>query len=174
RRAAQILARRPDLQIVTIRGNVQTRLAKLERGEADATLLAAAGLDRLGMGEVGTLIRDMLPAPAQGAVGIEVRSDDEETARVVAAIDHLSTHRCIAAERKLLEGLGGNCRSPVAALATCTDGIIRLRAEILTNDGSEAVREEVTFHVEDAESPLALAHILLNRASPALRALFNG
>src|SRR5829696_5522472 len=83
RRRAQLLARRPDLQIVTMRGNVQTRLAKLERGEADATLLAAAGLDRLGLGEVGVIVDDMLPAPAQGAVGLEVRTDRAEMAALI-------------------------------------------------------------------------------------------
>jgi hydroxymethylbilane synthase len=174
RRAAQLLHRRPDLHIVSLRGNVQTRLAKLQAGEVDATLLAAAGLDRLGMEDVGALVRNMLPAPAQGAVGIEARAEDGEARAILAAIDHRETHACILAERTLLEGLGGTCRSPVAALATCHDGIIRLRAEILTGDGCEVVRGEAEFEKEDTAAPLALAADLLGRASPGLRALFAG
>jgi len=174
RRAAQLLYRRPDLEIVTFRGNVQTRLAKVKAGEADATLLAAAGLERLGLDDVGQLIRDMLPAPAQGAVGIEVRAGAEEVTALVEAIDHGATHVCVSAERRLLEGLGGTCRSPVAALATGKDGRIRLRAEILREDGSECVQAENDFAEGDEAAPLDLAKQLLNQASPALRALFNG
>ena len=171
RRTAQLLCRRPDLRIVPLRGNVQTRLAKLERGEADATLLAAAGLDRLGI-DVGTLVANMLPAPAQGAVGIETREDAEEVRGLVAAVDHAPTHACVAAERRLLEGLGGSCRSAVAALATLDEGRIRLRAEILATDGSERQADEAIFDVKDRAAPLALAKILLDRAGPSLRALF--
>lgn len=174
RRAAQLLHRRPDLKIVPIRGNVQTRLAKLERGEADATLLAAAGLERLGMAETGTMIRDMLPAPAQGAIGIEARSDRVEIRALVAAIDHVETHICVLAERRLLEALGGTCRSPIAALATCeADGIL-LRAEILTADGSEREAGEVRLSAGDSEPPAALGRALLERASLSLRSLFEG
>ena len=128
RRSAQLLARRPDLEIVTMRGNVQTRLAKLGRGEADATLLAAAGLDRIGLGHVGTVIAGMIPAPSQGAVGIEIRSDRTEIRALVAPIDHEATHRCVAAERAFLAELGGDCRSAVAAHAECRGQRIRLRA----------------------------------------------
>ena len=174
RRAAQLLNLRPDLEIVPIRGNVQTRLAKLERGEADATLLAAAGLERLGMSDIGTLVQDMLPAPAQGAIGIETRSSDSEVMALLAAVDHAPTHICVRAERRLLEGLGGTCRSPVAALATLDDDRIRLRAEILSPEGAEAVREEAVFDAEDRETPLALARTMLDRASPALQTLFEG
>lgn len=174
RRTAQLLARRPDLEVVAIRGNVQTRLAKLKAGEADATLLAAAGLDRLGMEEVGTLIFDMLPAPSQGAIGIEVNEASAEVRGLVAAVDHERTHICISAERRLLEALGGDCRSPVAALAQCEEGLVRLRAEILTNDGSEVQRGETRFAPGDDQAPAALAEDLLGRASPALRSLFAG
>jgi len=173
RRAAQLLHRRPDLEIVSIRGNVQTRLAKLEAGEADATLLAAAGLERLGI-DAGTVIGDMLPAPAQGAVGMEVRAGADDVAELVGAIDDPQTHACIAAERRLLEGLGGSCRSPVAALARIEDGRIFLRAEILTNDGSECRRGSARFDPHDGEAPLELAKQLLDEASPELRALFAG
>lgn len=173
RRAAQLQHRRPDLRIVGIRGNVQTRLAKLEAGEADATLLAAAGLERLGL-DVGTVIEGMLPAPAQGAVGIEVRAGAEEVAALVKAIDHEETHLCVSAERRLLEGLGGTCHSPVAALARLEDGRILLRAEILTGDGSECREASARFEARDMQAPLDLARRLLYAASPELRALFTG
>ncbi|HZG09892.1 MAG TPA: hydroxymethylbilane synthase [Allosphingosinicella sp.] len=174
RRAAQILARRPDLVIVPFRGNVETRLKKLALGEADATLLASAGLDRLGRHDTGVVLDDFLPAPAQGAVGIEVRSDDSKSRAIVAAIDHRETHLCILAERRLLEGLGGTCRSPIAALARLHDDEIHLRAEIVAPDGREIQEGESRFPAGDTEAPLALARLLLDRASPALRALFSG
>jgi len=161
RRRAQLLARRPDLEIVTMRGNVQTRLARLERGEADATLLAAAGLDRLGLGGVGKVVENMLPAPAQGAIGVEVRAGDDRVRALVEAIDDEPAHRCIAAERAFLAALGGDCRSAVAAHAI--DG--RLRAEILSPDGREVQAGE-------DEDPAELARRLLAQASPALRAMF--
>ncbi|HEX9954620.1 MAG TPA: hydroxymethylbilane synthase [Allosphingosinicella sp.] len=172
RRAAQIMARRPDLVIVPIRGNVETRLKKLALGEADATLLAAAGLDRLGHHETGVVLDDFLPAPAQGAVGVEVRAEDKRTRAFIAAIDHRETHLCVGAERRLLEGLGGTCRSPIAALARLDGEEIHLRAQILSPDGGEARDTEGRFGVGDGETPLAMARDLLNRASPALRGLF--
>ncbi|MET1111514.1 MAG: hydroxymethylbilane synthase [Allosphingosinicella sp.] len=172
RRAAQLLARRPDLVIVPFRGNVETRLRKIQLGEVDATLLAAAGLERLGRSEVGALLDDFLPAPAQGAIGVEVRSADRRVRTLVAAIDHRETHVCVAAERRLLEGLGGSCRSPVAALAILEGDEIRLRAEILTEDGAEAERGERSFRSGDDSAPLELARALLDRAPARLRALF--
>lgn len=172
RRAAQLLARRPDLLIVPFRGNVETRLRKIQLGEVDATLLAAAGLERLGRPEVGALLEDFLPAPAQGAIGVEVRSGDRRVRTLVSAIDHRETHICIAAERRLLEGLGGSCRSPVAALATLEGGQIRLRAEIMTEDGSEVERGERRFRSGDDGAPLELAREMLDRAAPGVRALF--
>ena len=168
RRTAQLLARRPDLDVAPIRGNVQTRLDKLERGDFHATLLAAAGLDRIGLGEIGTAIADMLPAPAQGAVGLEVRAEDAEVRALVEAVDHAPTSRCVAAERAFLAALGGDCRSAVAAHAACAaDGTIRLRAEILRPGGGEVQTGE-------DEDPTALAHRLLAQASPDLRAMFAG
>ncbi|MFC7499332.1 hydroxymethylbilane synthase [Enterovirga sp. GCM10030262] len=174
RRAAQLLARRPDLNIVAFRGNVATRLRRLQMGEADATLLAAAGLDRLAHPEIGVALEEMLPAPAQGAVGVEVLAENRQVAAVVAAIGDPATEACVSAERRLLEGLGGDCRSPVAALALLDDGAIHLRAEILTGDGSECARGEIRFPEGDAQAPLGLAATLLRQASPALRALFAG
>ena len=174
RRAAQLLARRPDLNIVAFRGNVATRLKKLHMGEADATLLAAAGLDRLGHPEIGVALDDMLPAPSQGAVGVETLADNKAAAALVAGIDHAATRLCVTAERRLLEGLGGDCRSPVAALAELDANSIHLRAEILTGDGGEASRGEARFAAGDDEVPLRLAQTLLDQASPALRAHFPG
>ena len=173
RRAAQMLSRRPDLSIVPIRGNVATRLRKLDLGEADATLLASAGLIRLGHPEIGAVIPDLLPAPSQGAVGIEVCSDNKRVRALVAAIDDRVTHLCVAAERRLLEGLNGTCHSPVAALAVMDGDLLHLRAEVLTEDGRECARIEGRFPPDDNEAPLLLARQLLDRASPAVRALFG-
>ena len=174
RRAAQLLARRPDLVIVPFRGNVETRLRKLDKGEVDATLLAAAGLERLNHDDIGVVLDDFLPAPAQGAVGIEVRRADRRTRALVAAIDDRETHLCVGAERRLLEGLGGTCRSPIAALARLDGDRIHLRGEILTGDGSEIERCDDHFAADDRDAPLELARCLLDKASPALRALFSG
>jgi hydroxymethylbilane synthase len=173
RRTAQLLARRPDLNIVAFRGNVATRVRKLELGEADATLLAAAGLDRLGHPEIGVPLDDLLPAPAQGAIGVEVRADNKKVKGLVAAIDHRPTHFCVSAERLLLEGLGGSCRSPVAALAECEGDYLRLRAEILTNDGSQIERIDTRFPTADLDAPRDLARQMLERAPPAVQALFQ-
>jgi len=109
RRAAQLRGKRPDLHIVTLRGNVETRLAKRDNGDVEATLLAAAGLDRLGRGAVGAAIEvdDMLPAPAQGAVGIECRSDDARVIALLKPIDHGDTHAAVLAERAFTRALGG-------------------------------------------------------------------
>jgi hydroxymethylbilane synthase len=174
RRTAQLLARRPDLDIVTFRGNVESRLRKIQMGEAEATLLASAGLDRLGHGDVGVVLEDLLPAPAQGAVGVETRAGDRRIRTLIQAIDHRATHACVAAERRLLAGLGGTCRSAVAALATAAGGDMRLRAEILSPDGREVQACDTRFPAGDEAAPADLARQLLGRASPALRALFAG
>jgi len=176
RRAAQLKALRPDLETVLLRGNVATRLARVQAGDFDATLLAAAGLDRLGQGEVGVTIpvETMLPAVSQGAIGIECRAQDTDTRALLAAIDHDPTHRCVAAERALLLALGGSCHSPVAALAREEGGDIRLRAQILTEDGAESVAGDALLPGGSTEAAMALGACLLERASPALRALFAG
>ena len=166
RRSAQLLARRPDLEVVTLRGNVQTRLAKVERGEVDATLLAAAGLDRLGLEQVGTALDDLLPAPAQGAIGVEIRANDDLAAALAGAIDAEEARRCVEAERALLAGLGGDCHSAVAALARPDGDGVLVQAEILSADGREVQRGE-------SRDPAALAAALLEAASPALRAMFR-
>lgn len=174
RRGAQMLRLRPDLSVVLFRGNVDTRLARLDLGEADATLLAAAGLERLGRPEIGTPIplETMLPAPSQGAVGIETRRDDAQVRAWLAAIDDAPTSRCVLAERALLARLGATCHSPVAALAVTDGDTMRLHAQLLAPDGSDSVEGEAVIATpEDAAS---LASALLERASLAIRAHFGG
>ncbi|MBB3764762.1 hydroxymethylbilane synthase [Sphingomicrobium lutaoense] len=174
RRAAQLLALRPDLDIRTFRGNVATRLARLDKGEADATLLAAAGLDRLGMSEIGTPIEIdvMLPAAAQGAVGIDARDGDEEVRRLLAAIDHRPTHRCVLAERAFVAALGGDCHSPVAAHATLDGERLVLRAQILSEDGAATVEGEAEMPLDDVAPAAALARELLDEAPESIGKLF--
>jgi hydroxymethylbilane synthase len=153
RRRAQLLHRRPDLKVVEFRGNVQTRLRKLSEGVAEATFLACAGLRRLGM---ETVIRSaiepdaMLPAVAQGAIGIEARADDAATAALLAPIACADTHTRLAAERALLAGLDGSCRTPIGGLAELTDDGLRLRAEIIRPDGSERLATERRGPAADA------------------------
>jgi hydroxymethylbilane synthase len=175
RRAAQLRRLRPDLVIVPLRGNVDTRRAKVAAGEADATLLAAAGLDRLGHADVGVAIEvdQLLPAPSQGAVGIEVRADDAATRTLIAAIGHAPTERCVWAERALLAALNADCHSPVAAFATLEGDGLRLRAEILDEDGSEHAGIDCVALAGTAEEAVAHARALLAGASPRLRHLFG-
>lgn len=135
RRQAQALRLRPDLQIIPLRGNVETRLAKLARGEADGTLLARAGLARLGIRLEGAEILDWLPALCQGAIGIEIRENDDEAATLVAAIDHWNTHVAIACERGFLATLDGSCRTPISGLARVEGKRLAFRGEVLTPDG---------------------------------------
>ena len=176
RRAAQMLNARPDCTVVTFRGNVATRLAKLAAGEADVTLLAAAGLERLGESAVGTpLATDgWLPAPAQGAIGIECRSDDKKTRGLLEAIDHASSHAGVMAERALLAALGGNCHSPIGVLSTVSEVKIVMRAAIFSADGAERVEGEAEFAPDDPSGPQALARDLLERSPPTVTALFDG
>lgn len=173
RRAAQLRRMRPDVSAVLFRGNVDTRLGKLAAGEVDATLLAAAGLERLGRHDTGVAIPldVMLPAPAQGAVGIETLATGSARA-LVAAIDHAATHRAIAAERALLAGLRADCHSPVAALAVVEGDMLLLRAQLLTAGGEEAV-EGASRGADPVALGALLAEYLLARAPPAIRALFG-
>lgn len=176
RRAAQMRRLRPDLEIVLFRGNVDTRLARLAAGEADATLLAAAGLDRLGRHDVGNAvpINVMLPAPAQGAVGIECRADDSHARTMLAKIDDPQTYACVAAERALLAALKADCHSPVAALATIEGAIMTLRAELLSEDGSVHVYAQEAGAPSDPALPIAVARDLLVGAPEEIRRLFGG
>jgi hydroxymethylbilane synthase len=175
RRAAQVRRLRPDLRTVSIRGNVDTRLARRASGEVDATLLAAAGLDRLGRGEVGSAIPlDLiLPAPAQGAVGIECRADDARAIALLGAIDDGDTSAAVAAERAFTLALGGTCHSPIAALALVDGAMIDFRCEVLSADGAEHVADTARFAVGDLEAPAALARQMLARAPAAIRRLFE-
>jgi hydroxymethylbilane synthase len=176
RRAAQMKRKRPDLSVVLFRGNVDTRLAKLAAGEADATLLAAAGLERLGRHDVGVEIPTnvLLPAPAQGAVGVEIRADDTRAHELVRVIDHAETHACVLAERALLAALKADCHSPVAALASIEGAILTIEAELLSEDGAAYVHGMIEGAPLDPALPAALAHDLLARAPEAVRRLFDG
>jgi hydroxymethylbilane synthase len=145
RRQAQVKRLRPDLKVITYRGNVDTRLRKLEEGVADATLLAFAGLKRLGLEHrVTALIStdDMLPAVAQGAIGVEIREDDDRMFGMLEALNHTETATCVAAERAFLAVLDGSCRTPIAGLAELTGGELRFRGSILTPDGRQCYETE--------------------------------
>ena len=175
RRAAQALHARPDCRVVGIRGNVQTRLAKLQAGEADVTLLALAGLNRLGMAHFGTPLdpNAWLPAPGQGAIAIEARAADDRTRALLSAIDDAPSHRAVIAERALLAALGGNCHSPIAVLTREQGNALTIRAALLSPDGAERVEETATFALDDLDGPARLAGELLSKAGPAIREHFD-
>ena len=170
RRRAQLALRRPDLKLVEFRGNVQTRMRKLEDGVADATFLAMAGLTRLGMAEVARSAiapEEMLPAVAQGAIGIERRSADARVAGLLAAIHDRDTGLRLAAERAFLARLDGSCETPIAGLAMLSGDDLWLRGEILRPDGSASLAGERRGPVADgAALGIALADELLTRAGP--------
>lgn len=170
RRRAQLMLRRPDLEVVEFRGNVQTRMKKLGDGVADATFLAMAGLRRLGMEEVARsaiAVEDVLPAVAQGAIGIERRMDDSRAAMMLEAIHHTETGQRLAAERAFLRGLDGSCETPIAGLAELDGGTLRLRGEVLRPDGSEVLRDDQSCAIEDGEKLGAeMAMKLREKAGP--------
>ena len=142
RRQALVKRLRPDLAIVPLRGNVETRLRKIENGDADATVLALAGLKRLGLVAAATAVLDLdefLPAVGQGAIGIETRDDDAKTRALVDAINDDDTATALAAERAFLAVLDGSCRTPIAGHARVIDGVVRFRGLIAKTDGSEAL-----------------------------------
>jgi hydroxymethylbilane synthase len=144
RRQAQLLARRPDLEIVMMRGNVDTRLKKLDAGECDAIVLAAAGLNRLGLSDVITELFDPVaapPAPGQGALAIQCRAEDADAAWL-KALHHVPTEICVAAERGALEALEGSCRTAIGAHAWLAGDLLRLAAEALSGDGRRRWRQE--------------------------------
>jgi hydroxymethylbilane synthase len=147
RRQAQVKRRRPDLRVLDLRGNVETRLNKLAEGQADATLLALAGLERLGLAAQATSIlstEEMLPAVAQGAIGVTCRSDDAATRALLAPLNDALSAASVACERAFLARLDGSCKTPIAGLAEIADGIVRFRGLILNPDGSEWYDVEVT------------------------------
>lgn len=178
RRAAQMLRVRPDLEVVQFRGNVDTRLAKLEAGIADATLLAVAGLNRLGKQDKITAYLDpleFLPAPAQGAIGIEIREADTRTAELVSVLNHAPTATTIAAERSLLATLDGSCRTPIGAFTELNGVSCRLTAEILSPDGREFYRGSVEGAAADAAKlGTQLGATLLEQAGPEFQRQFKG
>lgn len=154
RRKAQILAMRPDLEVVLFRGNVQTRLRKLQERVADATLLAMAGLNRLGMADVATKAlepEEILPAVAQGAVGVTVASDRTDLAALFAPLNHDETAIRVHAERGFLDVLDGTCHTPIAGLAELSDGNVRFRGLVAREDGTRILTVERSGPVGDAE-----------------------
>ena len=168
RRKAQLLNKRPDLNVVEFRGNVQTRLKKLEDGVAACTFLAMAGLNRLGMSHVAASpieVDEMLPAVAQGAIGIERRADDSRVAGMLEAIHDVPTGQRLAAERAFLAALDGSCETPIAGLATVDDDRLTLTGEILRTDGSECIGGARNGGIaEAAEMGQDLARELLGQA----------
>lgn len=170
RRQAQLRRMRPDLDVVMYRGNVETRLRKLADGVVDATLLAVAGLNRLGLSDRITApipLDVMLPAVAQGAVGIESRFDDSATAAMLAPLNHAATSLCVTAERAFLARLEGSCRTPIAGLGQLEAGVFTFRGEILKPDGS--ARHAVTRQGQPAAAvqiAVDAAEDLLARAGP--------
>ncbi|MDF3416563.1 hydroxymethylbilane synthase [Sulfitobacter sp. M57] len=168
RRKAQLKLRRPDLNVVEFRGNLQTRLRKLDEGVAEATFLATAGLNRLAMHDVPQTAIDvemMLPAVAQGAIGIERRSDDMRMAEMLEAVHDVPTGQRLAAERAFLAGLDGSCETPIAGLAVLEGTTLHLRGEVLRPDGSQALSDELRCPIEDgAKAGHEMAQTLLQRA----------
>jgi hydroxymethylbilane synthase len=171
RRAAQMLRHRPDLQIVPFRGNVDTRLRKLDEGVADATLLAVAGLNRLGRQDAITEYLDprrFPPAPAQGAIGIEIREDDRDTANLVAPLNHGATRITVSAERAMLKVIDGSCRTPIGAFSEFSETALVVTGQLLSPDGAEAFTARENGAPEDAEAiGKRLGERLLILAGPA-------
>lgn len=155
RRQMQLSHARPDLEIISLRGNVNTRLAKLDAGDYDAIILAAAGLIRLEMADriAETLSPDVsLPAVGQGAVGIECRADDDETLALLLPLDHATTHARVLAERAMNAALEGGCQVPIAGFAEIHDDTLHLRGIVGTPDGTRMLRADIAGHVRDAAS----------------------
>jgi len=178
RRQAQLLNVRPDLTVIGFRGNVQTRLKKLEDGVAAATFLAVAGLRRLKMeGRIAALIptEQMLPAVAQAAIGIETRADDARIARLISPLNDAATATAVTAERAFLRRLEGSCRTPIAGLAELRDGALFFRGQVLSPDG------KVSYTTQRSGAPQAAADLgiaaagdILKQADPAILAMLHG
>jgi hydroxymethylbilane synthase len=173
RRKAQLLRLRPDLNVVSIRGNVETRLKKVESGEVDATLLSAAGLKRLEI-SAGTAIPTeiILPAPGQAVIAMECRTNDTRCQSVLTSVSNQITYDCVMAERAFTRALGGTCSSPVAAFCVLEDGDLRMRGQLFSEDGSEMVEDRAVFDCGDLKMPEELARSLLAKAPESIRRLF--
>ncbi|HVZ05980.1 hydroxymethylbilane synthase [Hyphomicrobium sp.] len=172
RRKSQILSVRPDLRVIDFRGNVETRLRKLKDGVADATFLAVAGLNRLGLNDRITAvvpIDDMLPAVAQGAIGLEIRANDEATAAYIAPLNDVDTATAVTAERAFLERLEGSCRTPIAGHATRDADALSFRGQVLSPDGKKKYDIARTGMPKAARAlGLAAADEVLSNADPAV------
>jgi hydroxymethylbilane synthase len=178
RRRSQALHRRPDLNMVNLRGNVETRLRKLDEQDLDAIILAEAGLERLGLGSAITEILDpqwMLPAVGQGALGLECRSDDAVTLDLLTPLNHWPTRQAVLAERALLRGLGGGCLVPIGASARVDGERLMLRGAVLTPDGKQRVAAETSGAADEAEAVGQwLAEMLCARGAGELLAMRGG
>jgi hydroxymethylbilane synthase len=166
RRAAQILMQRPDIKIIPFRGNVQSRLAKLERGEAQATMLAKAGLNRLGLADIAGKVLEVaefLPAIAQGAVGVECREGDTKTRELLAPLAHVQTEIAVNCERAFLRVLDGSCRTPISGYASIQNGEIYMRGLIAAPDGSSHKKAEIRGSTNDAEKLGAELGLMLKK-----------
>lgn len=177
RRAAQVLRQRPDLTIVPFRGNVDTRLRKLSDGVADATLLAVAGLNRMGAADRISEYLDpriFPPAPAQGAIAIEIREDDMRTEAIVASLEHKDTSRRVNAERALLRVLDGSCRTAIGAFSEITLETLTLTGQILSPDGRDAFEITLAGGAGEGEATgMAVGQALLATAGPEFIARFG-
>lgn len=175
RRAAQLLNLRPDCRVVMFRGNVATRLGKLEAGEADVTFLAAAGLERLRQSEYGAPLPtdEWIPAAAQGVIAIECLASNAAVTEALAALNDPATAAEITAERALLAELGGTCHSPVAVLCEADGDSLTMRAALFSPDGAERVEASASFAAGDTEAVRALAAELLGRAPEAITEHFR-
>jgi hydroxymethylbilane synthase len=173
RRQAMLLLARPDLRVAPVRGNVGTRLAKLDGGDYDAIILASAGLNRLGLADrVSELqpVELMLPAAGQGALGIECRQDDEDMLKLLAPLDDVQVHRCVAAERLVSGGLGADCSAPLGAHAVITDGVLQLQARLLREDGSAQITASASGEDAERVSAVVVSQLLEQGAADWLAA----
>jgi len=174
RRIAQLKHLRPDVRIKDLRGNVDTRLRKLDAGEFDAVILASAGLRRLGFGgRISAAIEteEMLPAVSQGALGLETRADDAQTNAIVSRLDDEETRAAVLAERALLRSLGGGCQVPIAAHATVREGRLRLDGLVASLDGARVLRDSIEGDAADASAVgEALAARMIERGAASLLA----
>ena len=170
RRKAQLKFSRPDLEVVEFRGNVQTRLKKLKDGVASCTFLAMAGLNRLGLGDVAQSVinpNEMLPAIAQGAIGIEWREADKKITDILRKIHHEETGQRLNAERAFLAELDGSCQTPIAGLATIEGSSLKFTGQVLRTDGSESIYETASCNIEDGpELGREMAQKILAQAGP--------